>query len=344
MLKRLITIVLLCFGSSIVTAQSLTSKRISEPTVFAPGVISTEDYECVPEFTPDGKTLYFVKSTPDANFWTIVFSRFLNGRWSLPQVAPFSGRYSDADQFITADGRRMFFISRRPVSPEISPNEKGKLDIWVMDKVANGNWGEPRNLGKPVNSEGSEYFPTLTKDGTLYFGSGRKDGFGGIDLYRSRWVNGRYQEPENVGDAINTRFDEFEPYIAPDESYLIFMAAGRPDGLGGFDLYISYNRDGHWTRARNLGAPINSPADELSAKITRDGKYLFWASTRSAIDTSKSRSMTMEELSKAYHGPKNGLGDIYYIDASVLKIDLDDKKIRSETGKDKSQSAEREGY
>ena len=313
-------IVVLVACAQIAQAQYATTKRISEPTVFAPGVISTGDYEVCPQFSPDGGTFYFVKSTPDANFWTIVFSRYESGKWSAPQVAPFSGQYSDADEFITRDGKQMFFISGRPVSPNISPNAAGKLDIWVMDKAGLG-WSDPKNLGSPVNSEGSEYFPTLTRDGTLYFGSGRKGGRGGIDLYRSRFVNGKYQEPENVGDAVNTTFDEFEPYIAADESFLIFMAGGRPDGLGGFDLYISYNRNGQWTNAKNLGAPINSPADELSPRISPDGKYFFWASARSAIDTLKTKPWTLQELSKAYHGPKNGLGDIYYIEVSALKLE-----------------------
>jgi len=308
-------------GQSVGTKMPFASEKpILEPTIFAPTRISTGDYESHPEFTPDGKTLYFLKSTPDFNFWTIVLSRFENGLWSEPRVAPFSGQYSDADPFITADGKRMFFISRRPVNPHVSPNAAGKLDIWVMDKTATG-WSEPKNLGTPVNSDGSEFFPTLTKDGTFYFGSGRKGGKGGIDLYRSRFVNGKYQEPENLGDAINTTFDEFEPFIAPDESFLIFMAAGRPDGLGGFDLYISYNRNGKWTQVQNLGAPINSAADELSPKITRDGKYFFWASTRSAIDKPKTRPWSFSELSSGYHSPQNGLGDIYYIDVSALKIE-----------------------
>ncbi len=320
--RRVVFIFVLVACAQIARAQYSATKLISEPTIFAPGVISTGDYEVCPTFSPDGSTFFFVKSTPDANFWTIVFSRFERGIWSDPQVAPFSGQYSDADEFITADGKRMFFISRRPVSPDISPNAAGKLDIWVMDGSAGGDWGEPKNLGKPVNSEGSEYFPTLTRDGTLYFGSGRKGGKGGIDLYRSRLVNGKYLEPENLGDAINTTFDEFEPYIAPDESFLIFMAAGRPDGLGGFDLYISYNRNGRWTKAQNLGAPINSAADELSPKVTPDGKYFFWASTRSAIDKPKTRTWSFQELSNGYHSPQNGLGDIYYIDVSALRIEL----------------------
>ena len=131
-------------------------RPISQPTVFAPGVISTGDYEVCPEFSPDGKTLYFVKSTPDANFWTIVFSRLERGKWSAPRVAPFSGQYSDADEFITRDGQSMFFISKRPL-PNATNKEPRKLDIWVMHRTATG-WGEPRNLGAPVNSEESETF------------------------------------------------------------------------------------------------------------------------------------------------------------------------------------------
>jgi WD40-like Beta Propeller Repeat len=318
--KRTGFILVLVFGCAIATALSV-SQPILEPTIFAPGVISTGDYEVCPQFSLDGKTFYFVKSTPDANFWTIVFSRLEAGKWTDPQVAPFSGRYSDADEFITNDGKQMFFISKRPVSSDISPNAAGKLDIWVMDKTAGGEWSEPRNLGRPVNSDGSEYFPTLSQKGTIYFGSGRKDGKGGVDLYRSRLVNNQYQEPENLGDAINTTFDEYEPFIAPDESFLIFMAGGRPDGLGGFDLYISHNRNGNWTPAKNLGAPINSAVDELSPRITFDGKYFFWASARSTIDKPKNKSWSFTELSNAYHSPGNGLGDIYYMEITALKLE-----------------------
>src|SRR6266540_6549673 len=122
-------IVVLLACVQIAIGQFATMTSTSEPTVFAPGVISTGDYEVCPQFSPDGKTFYFVKSTPDAKFWTIAFSRFETGKWSAPAVAPFSGQYSDADEFITADSKRMFFISRRPVSADISPNAAGKLDI-----------------------------------------------------------------------------------------------------------------------------------------------------------------------------------------------------------------------
>jgi len=86
-----------------------------------------------------------------------------------------------------------------------------------------------------------------------------------------------------------------------------------PDGLGGFDLYISYYRNGQWTKAKNLGAPINSAADDLSPKITPDGKYFFWASTRSDFSLTPDQPRTTTDFFRKLAGPRNGLGDIYYI-------------------------------
>lgn len=302
------------------TMSDRSSKLIAEPTVFAPSMISTGDYEAAQEFSPDGLTLYYLKLTPDFNFWTIVFSRFENRVWTSPQIAPFSGQYIDGDPFITSEGDRFFFISGRPL-PSSKSKETKNFDIWVMERTTKDVWGVPQPVGSPVNSEKSEYFPTLAANGTLYFGSRRDGGKGGCDLYRSRFVNGKFQEPENLGDSINTTFDEYEPFIASDESYLIFMADSRPDGLGGYDLYVSYNKNGKWTKAENLGAPINTSANELSGKMTRDGKYFFWTSSRSSIDKSKEKPWTITEMTTALHSPQNGLGDIYYIDAARLNLE-----------------------
>jgi Tol biopolymer transport system component len=284
------------------------------PVIFGDGVISTGDFESHAAFAPDGLTLYYLKSTPAFSFWTIVVSRFIEGRWTVPEVAPFSGRYSDADPFITADGKKFYFISNRPVPGKTSRD----LDIWVMDKTENG-WSEPHNLGKPLNSDANEWFPTLASDGTLYFGSGRAGGRGATDIYRSQFVNGDYGEPENLGSAINTEFDEYEPLIAPDQSFLIFMAAGRPDcNLRSGDLFVSYRKDGSWTTATNLGNEINSPREEYSPMISPDGKYFFFASTRGR--TPPQKQMKYEDLIGWLHGTRNGLGDIYQMDLSALNI------------------------
>jgi len=289
-----------------------------EPTVFGNGVISTGDFDSHPAFTPDGKTLYFLRSSPTFNFWTIVVSHFENNRWTTPEVLPISGQYRDADPFITRDGKRFYFISDRPKDAAAASADGRSLDIWFMEKSGTG-WGPPQNLGAPVNSAGNEWYPTIAQDGTIYFGSDRPGGKGRTDIYRARLVDGKYTEPENLGDAINTQFEEFEPYISPDQKYLIFMAQ-RPDGRGGSDLFLSYQRDGSWTKAVNLGDKINSSGSEYSPLVTPDGKYFFWSSTRSSASTSQTKRLTYQDFLTKLRSPGNGLGDIYQIDLSALNI------------------------
>lgn len=290
------------------------TRPMQTPVIFGEGVISTGDFESHPAFTPDGRTLYFVKSTPTFSFWTIVVSRFVDGRWTTPEVAPFSGRYSDADPHITADGKKLYFISTRPVPGKTTRD----LDIWFVDKTEN-SWSEPRNLGSPVNSDASEWYPTVASDGTLYFGSGRAGGKGATDIYRSQFAGGNFGVPENLGSEINTEFDEYEPLIAPDQSFLIFMAAGRPDGNSrSGDLFLSYRKNGTWTKAVNLGNEINSPRDEYSPTISPDGKYFFFASARGRRTPEK--QLSYDELIGWLRGTRNGLGDIYQMDFSALHI------------------------
>ncbi|HEV2911863.1 MAG TPA: hypothetical protein VGX92_00985 [Pyrinomonadaceae bacterium] len=327
-----------CFGwAAIAAATATTAKRaqksegkarhpyasarpLGEPSIFAEGTLCTGDYESHPAFTPDGRTVYFLKNNPTFTFWTIVVSRFQNGRWSTPEVAPFSGQYSDADPFITPDGNRFYFISNRPqTSTGAGAKPKDDLDIWIMEKTSNG-WSEPKNAGAPLNSKGNEWYPTITATGTIYFGSDREGGKGRTDLYRSRLVNGRYEDAENLGETFNTQFNEFEPYVAPDESFLIFMCGGRADSRGGFDLYISHNRGGVWSTPLNLGDKINSSGNELSPKISPDGQYFFWTSTRGFADVPLEKALTYAELSARLRAARNGLGDIYQIDIGELKI------------------------
>jgi hypothetical protein len=295
-----------------------TEKPLNEPRLFAEGVISTGDYDSHPAFAPDGRTLYFLKSSPDFGFWTIVVSRFEAGRWGAPEVAPFSGLYSDADPFVTADGSRLYFISNRPVPGKAKPD----MDVWFVEKTA-GGWGEPKNLGPPVNSEGNEWYPTLTSDGTIYFGSDRAGGKGRTDLYRARLDGGAYAGAENLGENINTQFNEFEPLVSPDERFLIFMGGGRADSLGGFDLYLSYRRGGVWTKPVNLGDKVNSAGNELSPTIAPGGKYLFWTSTRGAglAAGRQEKRLTYRELERRLRAPGNGLGDIYQISLSALNVE-----------------------
>jgi hypothetical protein len=291
------------------------------PRVFAEGIISTRDYERGGTFTPDGRAYYFVKRAPETYFAAICVSRYVNGKWGAPEVAPFSGRYADLDPFVTPDGSKLFFSSTRPAGGQA----RGDFDLWWVGRTAEG-WGEPQRLGAPVNTTANEGYATVTRDGTLYFHSSRPGGKGGADIYRSRPVNGGYGEPENLGEAVNTQFADFHPFIAPDESFLVFASTGRPDELVGDgnryprgDLYVSFNEGGVWTEARRLGPRVNTAAAELCPHATPDGRYLLFTSERGFVTTLPKRRLTHGEVESGLRATLNGTGNIYQVDMRELK-------------------------
>jgi Tol biopolymer transport system component len=288
---------------------------LSEPRIFAEGVISTGDHESHAAFSPDGSTLFFVKMAPDFSKWTIFVSHFKDGKWSEPEIAPFSGQYWDADPFFTKDGNTLYFISNRPIQE--SDPQKSDMDIWKIEKTKDG-WSKPIRMESPINSESSEYYPTVSEHGTLAFGSRRKGGKGASDIYLSRWVNGKYQTAENIGDSINTAGNEFEPFIAPDEAYIIFMATPS-EHLEEGDLYMSYNRSGQWTKAVKLPAPFSSDAIEFSPKVSPDGKYFFFSSSRNKNGMTFSKAETTSDMNRRIREAGNGLLDIYQVDFSALQ-------------------------
>jgi len=123
-------------------------------------------------------------------------------------VVEFSGQYGDFDPFISPDGAQLFFSSNRPAPGKA----KNDFDLWVVKKTGAG-WSAPTNLGADVNTESQEYYPSVSNAGTVYFSSNREGGKGSGDIYRSRLVNGKYSKPENLGEEINSKFFEGDPYI-----------------------------------------------------------------------------------------------------------------------------------
>ncbi len=288
-----------------------------EPRIFAEGVISTRDHESSITFDPDGRVAYFVKSTPDLSFRVIVASRFEKGKWGTPEVVSFSGEYSDTDPCLSPDGTKLYFTSRRPIE---GTAPKPDHDLWVVERTKSG-WGEPRRLGAPINSESQETSPSTTTDGTLYFSSNRPGGKGAADIYRARLVGGHHTAPENVGEAINTAAPEIQAFVSPDESILFFASAGRPDGQGSVDLYLSQRTNSAWTQAVNLGNKINSPAVDSAPRISSDGKYFYWTSTKGyGFEIQQAKRLTYQELSNKLRSAGNSLGDIYQIDMKALPL------------------------
>jgi WD40-like Beta Propeller Repeat len=311
-----ITLTIMIASLAAETAPYDSAKPLPHATLFETGIISIGDYESHATFTPDGREVYFLKMAPNFSRWTIFVSRYRNNRWSEPEVAPFSGQYQDADPYITADGKRFYFISDRPV--EAGGERQSHHDIWVMDRTESG-WSAPRHLPAPVNSDTDSYYPMVLKNGTLYFGSERGDSRGLGDIYRAVPQKDGSYAVENLGPPVNTSAGEYEAFVTEDEQLLLLAATKRPDSLGDYDLYLSHKQaDGKWSEPVNLGPEINSPARELSPKLTPDGKYLIWMSCRMPALPAKPKPHTTAEVLQELRAPGNGLGDIYQIDVSAV--------------------------
>jgi len=303
--------------------------RVSEPRLFAEGIISTQDDEAGGTFSPDGSEFYFVKFTQYTTFprmGLICVSHFRHAAWSQPEVVSFSGRDLDFPPKISPDGKTMYFSSFRPAPGKA----EHAFRMWAVDRVGDG-WGEPRLLPATVNAEKSANFaPSVTRDRTLYFTSTREGGK--PHIYRSRFVDGSYIEPEKLGPEINSEFNESDPYISPDETVLIFASSAnnlgepdRPETLHGggvlysrADLYISTNIDRKWSQARHLGSNINSVAEEGSPSLTPDGKYLFFSSERSPFTVPTAHPLKYDEIEAMLHSTLNGHGNIFFISSDVL--------------------------
>jgi hypothetical protein len=128
-----------------------------QPRVWTPQAISSDQYESSPAFTPDGREMFFMRSDRSFQNYRLMGSRCVRGRWTAPVPPPFAapGPVLEADPFVTADGRRVYFVSARDRGDD--------LDIWYAERDAKGGWLPPRRLPEPVSSPGAELLPRLTR-------------------------------------------------------------------------------------------------------------------------------------------------------------------------------------
>jgi Tol biopolymer transport system component len=307
----------LLFLIQAVTGQISSSKspfnREREPTLFEPGVVSigaATTYR--PAFAPDGRSVYYTLELGSG--YLILVSHYKKGRWMRPEIAPFSGQYSDAEPFMAPDGSKLFFASKRPIGADNKPRKD--YDLWVVERLSNQRWSEPQHLDGAINTDAHELYPAVAADGTLYFS--RFDPGG---IWRARRVDGRYDVAEKLGAPINSGRKEAGVYVAPDGRYMIFDMEG-PDSLGKTDLYISFNRQGEWTAPRNLGATINSSAEETCPVVAPDQRVLFFTSSRklSGAEVSLGKGLKYSELFRRLNSPGRGRWHIYQVSTDSLGI------------------------
>lgn len=231
-----------------------------------------------------------------------------NSHWIDDRIASFSGQYHDMEPFLSSDGYTLYFVSNRPKNKSDKTKD---FDIWkVTRKHHDSPWSAAVNLGTDINTDKNEFYPSVANNGNLYFTANYDDSKGKDDIYVSEYKQGAYQKPHSLSTAINSSGDEYNAFIAPDESYLIFGAYKRKDSIGSGDLYMSRrDKDGIWNQAKNLGKDINSPYMEYCPFVDVKNNQLYFTSKR--VHKNKAQYQSIKEMLEDFNGYENGMSRIY---------------------------------
>jgi hypothetical protein len=240
-------------------------------TVFAPDIVSTSDTEILYGFLDDGRQLVFERIVDDpqkGRSGSVFIMTLIDGRWTAAVKSEYPPDRWYYNFTTLHEGEELLIGVERPKS---NPNSRYAIDLHSVQKQQKG-WSEPELL--KINNDGIDTWPTKAKNGNVYFFSNRN---GQHDIYRTGKTEGEYMQPVNLGEIINSEFNETDPQISANDSYLVF-SSNREDSLGAYDLYVSFIKDnGQWGIPINLGPAVNSKDDDERPYLTSDGKYLFFS-------------------------------------------------------------------
>ena len=236
--------------------------------------INTKANEYFPYLTPDGKVFTFTRM--DGRQEDLFYANRDDSVFSNAMSYGNNVNTDDNEGASAMDAQGNFLF----VTACNRMDGYGSCDIYYSVKQ-NNIWTAPQGIGKPVNTGAWEAQPSFSSDGSaLYFASNRPGGFGGRDIWVSYLdTNMKLSEPKNLGPNINTKYDDQCPFIHADNQTLCFTSNGWP-GMGNGDIYISRKTDTGWTKAVNIGYPINTENDDNGMTVSFDGKTAFLSSSR----------------------------------------------------------------
>ncbi|MTI19469.1 hypothetical protein E1176_00395, partial [Fulvivirga sp. RKSG066] len=202
----------------------------------------------------------------DFENFTVFTIRRENDSWSKPEKAFFNSQYNEHGMSFSPDGNAIYFSSTRPANVD---GVSATWHIWKSDKE-NGEWTEPVFVDIPNLRDKLVSHPAVTNAGTLYFHVSNLD-FSEMDIYRSKQVDGKFENAERIAVSLPHETRKCTPYISPNEEFLVFATVGNE-----LDLQVSFN-DGqsNWTKTKRFSEAINS-LGQGNPYITPDGKYLFF--------------------------------------------------------------------
>jgi hypothetical protein len=268
------------------STQGVVAPTFSPPTpqIFAPGVVSGPANDGSPASSPDGKSIFFTRST--ANWGMILEAHNVDGHWTHPTLAPFSGEWPDSSPAMSPDGSYIVFESNRPAIPLTSPPKEGEplhgivSNLWRVDRVGAG-WSKPTRLPDTVNLVGQSIWkPSIAADGTIYFVS--IDNKGAKRLFSSKYINGAYQQAQPLPFSDGTTLD-VDPEIAPDGSFLVFCSAGRLPADPKDHLFIVLRKAEGWgpvVPIRYAGDDKNGYSTDDEPHLAPDHRTLYFSSDR----------------------------------------------------------------
>jgi len=237
------------------------------PVRFVPDLIEGEAHES-PSFFPDGKE--FVINVMGGATQLMYFT-MTGETWSL-STPPFEIPKYLNGLFVSPDGQKLYMLVY----------ENNRENFWVINKNGNG-WMKPTSLGSVVNSLSPHWSFSVATNQNLYIGAQGS-------LYVSRYDGEKHTDPEKLPSPVNGSTRASTPYIAPDESYILFSrdetAGASTTGLPFNDLFISYRlTTNSWSDPVIVGTEINTPNTyEMCPMVSPDGKYLFFIRKKPGLD------------------------------------------------------------
>jgi len=309
-----------------VLAVALIAANAAAGELVGPGVISTGLQETSAAVSPDGNTLYFMRSDFAEKDDTLLVSHRRGQSWSTPEVVSFSGQWHDSEPALTPDGKRLYFVSNRPVHDGDTPvmAEMGGqtfagTNLWYVEQQADGRWGLPVHVDGALNDGAMIYNPSIASNGDIYFSAHRDDSGKAYQIYVARHTGNGYAKPERValGDLDHNRMD---PCVDPEQRFLIY-AGNEGDSLGSADLYIAFREsDGRWGKPVHMPGDVNSTALENAPSLGRQFGELYVSSSRqNAVNFPKPKD-DIASLQQRLGEPLNGSRNLWLFDISdVLK-------------------------
>jgi len=333
-MKRLLALSYLTLFCLAVTGQQNITSGLSNPylgqkppgmtpVLFAPDIIATGYYERDITISPDGTEIFYGILT--GRHVTILYTRLEDGKWLEPEIPQFACNSQNffLEPCFSPDGKTVYFLSTKPPDGKEPKPGWAYQNIWASEKKSDGTWGEIYNPDTALNRPNSQFYPSLTKEGTLYF-TRSDEKTGKSEILRARKDGNRFDTPELLPPVVNGNGNIYNAFISADESFLIGCVENKNNEINpGFSNYYIFFRDSNdtWSDGISFGPEINiKGSNAISASVSPDGKYLFF-SARTTSERMKEISLknTLGSIKEYLNNPQNGNYDIYWVSRGVIE-------------------------